>query len=262
MPPQFTGTQTGTGLPQMTNQPPRPPQPPRLPPRGGGQMPPIQGQPMQRGGGMQGAGPVNIAPMVMQFLGTRMGKTNIHLGDAIKLAQMQTQTGEFDPFNQLSSSTQEQVTKLNTAENLLSQYESLIGEVGLGKTGLGSRIKGNVRQLGGKFGFDAYGSAYQDIAMGTIGSLVKALGETGSLSDADKKAAVQMLPKLTDSQKEAEIKIGFVRDIINKGKSQAGTIASGQGMSLLGGGGGLGGQYPIQPVGGQFGGGFGNQGFM
>jgi hypothetical protein len=49
-------------------------------------------------------------------------------------------------------------------------------------------------------------AAYDSGAQGSLGTIIKALGDTGALSEGDQKRALELLPKTTDSEQAAKMK--------------------------------------------------------
>lgn len=70
-------------------------------------------------------------------------------------------------------------------------------------------VSGNLGQFlnmitGG--GYDPQQYAYDTGSKGALGSIIKALGDTGALSEGDQQRALQLLPSTTDSQQAAQMK--------------------------------------------------------
>ena len=55
-------------------------------------------------------------------------------------------------------------------------------------------------------GYNPAVSAYDSGASGSLGTIIKALGDTGALSEGDQKRALELLPKTTDSEQAAKMK--------------------------------------------------------
>jgi len=130
---------------------------------------------------------------------------------------------EFDVDDEdvLSASQKAGMTKLDQADNLVQAYEDKlksIGTEGLANIGLFSRLTGAGRGIAGKVGLAPEVKAYQDFRKGTRASLAKALGEVGTLSDTDKKDILRLIPTVTDSTREIELKLQQMRTLINKNK--------------------------------------------
>jgi hypothetical protein len=113
----------------------------------------------------------------------------------------------------VSAKQQEGLQKISTAENLLNSYEQQLSQIGLG-SGIGGRIGGAAKSIAGSLGLNPEVKAYNDVATGTLSMLIKSLGEVGTLSDTDKKLAMKMIPKPTDTAEEVSIKIGELRKIL------------------------------------------------
>lgn len=55
-------------------------------------------------------------------------------------------------------------------------------------------------------GYNPAVSAYDSGASGSLGTIIKALGDTGALSEGDQRRALELLPKTTDSEQAAKMK--------------------------------------------------------
>lgn len=90
---------------------------------------------------------------------------------------------------------------LNTLEELYRLYQSFGGAQGI--------VKGNITNALNTVSGGAYNPAaatFDSVAEGSIGRIVKAMGDSGALSDSDKKNALRMIPKVSDSPALAEQK--------------------------------------------------------
>jgi hypothetical protein len=63
-------------------------------------------------------------------------------------------------------------------------------------------------------GYNPSVSAYDSGAAGSLGTIIKALGDTGALSEGDQKRALELLPKTTDSQEAANMKYQQLMQIL------------------------------------------------
>ena len=90
---------------------------------------------------------------------------------------------------------------LNTLEELYRLYQSFGGSQGV--------VKGNITNALNTVSGGAYNPAaatFDSVAQGSIGRIVKAMGDSGTLSDSDKANALKMIPKVSDSPALAEQK--------------------------------------------------------
>lgn len=90
---------------------------------------------------------------------------------------------------------------LNTLEELYRIYQSFGGSQGV--------VKGNITNALNAVSGGAYNPAaatFDSVAQGSIGRIVKAMGDSGALSDTDKQNALKMIPKVSDSPELAEQK--------------------------------------------------------
>lgn len=90
---------------------------------------------------------------------------------------------------------------LNTLEELYRLYQSFGGSQGV--------VKGNITNALNTVSGGSYNPAaatFDSVAQGSIGRIVKAMGDSGALSDTDKQNALKMIPKVSDSPALAEQK--------------------------------------------------------
>ena len=92
-------------------------------------------------------------------------------------------------------------TKQRAALNVLSglmQNYSAQGPIGGRFTGFMNALTGG--------GYNPAVAAYDSGAQGSLGTIIKALGDTGALSEGDQRRALELLPKTTDSEEAAKYK--------------------------------------------------------
>lgn len=90
-----------------------------------------------------------------------------------------------------------QKAALNVLSGLMNNYEAQ-GPIGGRITQLLNAITGG--------GYNPSVSAYDSGSAGALGTIIKALGDTGALSEGDQKRALELLPKTTDSEGAAKYK--------------------------------------------------------
>lgn len=133
----------------------------------------------------------------------------------------------------LNANQQKELQKFNSAENTINQIEKALKTAGLSEDGPTARISGTARNLfGAPTGFDPQARIYKSQREGYVASLAKSLGEVGSLSDTDKKAAIQLIPDLTDSALEASEKIRRLRELISSNKQSLLSLPPASGSAL------------------------------
>ena len=98
-----------------------------------------------------------------------------------------------------------QKAALNVLSGLISNYEAQ------------GPIKGNITGFlnaitGGGYNPSAY--AYSTGAEGSLGTIIKALGDTGMLSEGDQQRARKLMPQITDSPEAAKVKYQQLLQII------------------------------------------------
>lgn len=86
---------------------------------------------------------------------------------------------------------------LNVLSGLMQNYSA--------QGPIGGRFTGFMNSLTGG-GYNPAVAAYDSGAQGSLGSIIKALGDTGALSEGDQKRALELLPKTTDNEEAAKYK--------------------------------------------------------
>lgn len=90
-----------------------------------------------------------------------------------------------------------QKAALNVLSGLMQNYQS--------QGPIGGRFTQFMNALTGG-GYAPGIAAYDSGAQGSLGTIIKALGDTGALSEGDQKRALELLPKTTDSEQAAKMK--------------------------------------------------------
>ena len=90
-----------------------------------------------------------------------------------------------------------QKAALNVLSGLMQNYQS--------QGPIGGRFTQFMNALTGG-GYAPGIAAYDSGAQGSLGTIIKALGDTGALSEGDQRRALELLPKTTDSEQAAKMK--------------------------------------------------------
>lgn len=90
-----------------------------------------------------------------------------------------------------------QKAALNVLSGLMQNYSA--------QGPIGGRFTGFMNALTGG-GYNPAVAAYDSGAQGSLGTIIKALGDTGALSEGDQRRALELLPKTTDSEEAAKYK--------------------------------------------------------
>ena len=90
-----------------------------------------------------------------------------------------------------------QKSALNVLSGLMNNYQA--------QGPIGGRFTGFMNALTGG-GYNPAVAAYDSGASGSLGTIIKALGDTGALSEGDQRRALELLPKTTDSEEAAKYK--------------------------------------------------------
>lgn len=136
---------------------------------------------------------------------------------AIKIAQVET--GNMSPF--LSAAQEENLGKADKALQLLGNYQTLLEPLDFADTGFGAMVQKPFLDFGIKTNLAPNWKMYEDVASGTTSTIVKALGEVGALSDADRAAARTLLPRAGDTQTQADMKMKMLKNIFIANKNTA-----------------------------------------
>ena len=96
-----------------------------------------------------------------------------------------------------SGTASKQKAALNVLSGLMQNYEA--------QGPIGGRVTGLLNTLTGG-GYNPAVAAYDSGSAGALGTIIKALGDTGALSEGDQKRALELLPKTTDSKEAAQYK--------------------------------------------------------
>lgn len=90
-----------------------------------------------------------------------------------------------------------QKAALNVLSGLMQNYQS--------QGPIAGRFTAFMNSLTGG-GYNPSVAAYDSGAQGSLGTIIKALGDTGALSEGDQRRALELLPKTTDSEQAAKYK--------------------------------------------------------
>lgn len=108
---------------------------------------------------------------------------------------------------------------LNTLQSLMSNYEAQGPIVG--------RITGLLNDIsGGAYNPSVY--AYESGAKGSLGSIIKALGDSGALSEGDQQRALNLIPSTNDSPAAARRKYQQLMNILQTSSNNDTFIIAGQ----------------------------------
>ena len=104
-----------------------------------------------------------------------------------------------------------QKAAMNVLSGLMSNYQAQ-GPIGGNITGLLNTLTGGA--------YNPKVAAYDSGSKGALGTIIKALGDTGALSEGDQKRALDLLPKTTDSEQAAKIKYQQLLQILQGAGAQ------------------------------------------
>jgi len=118
----------------------------------------------------------------------------------------------------LTADQRKGITKLDQAANLVDEYETQLKKIGSQDIGPLARVLGVGKGIAAAAGAAPNVKAFKEFRKGTRATLAKALGEVGTLSDTDKKDILALIPNVTDSTIEIELKLQQMRTLINRNK--------------------------------------------
>jgi len=143
------------------------------------------------------AGDSDAAKLIQNMMGMLDDKVSRYY-----TAQKNSSSGSDSSSSSSSSSSSgsiagKQKAALNVLSGLMQNYNAQ-GPVGGRFTQFMNALTGG--------GYNPAVSAYDSGASGSLGTIIKALGDTGALSEGDQKRALELLPKTTDSEEAAKMK--------------------------------------------------------
>lgn len=115
----------------------------------------------------------------------------------------------------LNATQQNNLAKLEAAGTAIDQLEALYNQAGGGQ----GRIGGKLTELGATLGLNSDASAYNSAARGLINQIAAAVGKTDSLNtEGEVQRALDLVPKITDTPQEAQVKLKSLRNMLNANK--------------------------------------------
>jgi len=125
------------------------------------------------------------------------------------IGMLDSKTKRSESSKSKSSGDSKAQAGLNTLQELYRLYQSFGGAQGM--------VKGNITGALNTVSGGAYNPAaatFDAVAQGSIGRIVKAMGDSGALSDSDKQNALKMIPKVSDSPALAEQKFQSLYELL------------------------------------------------
>lgn len=125
------------------------------------------------------------------------------------IGMLDSKTKRSESSKSKSSGDEKAQAGLNTLKELYSLYQSFGGAQGV--------VKGNITNALNTVSGGSYNPAaatFDAVAQGSIGRIVKAMGDSGALSDSDKQNALKMIPKVSDSPALAEQKFQSLYELL------------------------------------------------
>lgn len=126
----------------------------------------------------------------------------------------------------VNATTQKALAQSANADTTLAQLEGLLANAG----GAGGPVGGRISSFMGSAGLDNNAKTYNDLVNGSVTQIAKALGETGAMSDADRAAYMNLLPKITDTPEVAAQKFNALRARMAAAKQNTMQFGSGEGL--------------------------------
>lgn len=115
----------------------------------------------------------------------------------------------------LNATQQSNLAKLESAGSAIDQLEQLYNQAGGGQ----GRFGGKLTELGASLGMNSAASSYNSAARGLINQIAAAVGKTDSLNtEGEVQRALDLVPKITDTPEEAQIKLQSLRNMLAANK--------------------------------------------
>lgn len=125
-----------------------------------------------------------------------------------------------------NATTQKALAQSANADSTLQQLEAMMQQAG----GAGGPVGGNLSSFFGGLGLNNNAKTYNDLASGSVTQIAKALGETGAMSDSDRVAYQNLIPKITDTQEVAAAKFAALRERMAAAQNSALQYGAGSGI--------------------------------
>ena len=123
--------------------------------------------------------------------------------------------GDTSATSGLNATQQNNLAKLEAAGTAIDQLEALYNQAGGGQ----GRLGGKIAELGASLGLNSDASAYNNAARGLINQISAAVGKTDSLNtEGEVQRALDLVPTITDTPQEAQIKLESLRKMLNSNK--------------------------------------------
>ena len=110
--------------------------------------------------------------------------------------------------------------KIDSALNVVNSLEGLYRQFGGAQGIIGGNVTNTLNTVSGG-AFNSEVAAYNDAIQGSLAPIIKAMGDSGTLSDSDMKRATGFIPSVTDDPKKAEIKFKMLKELLNQARQGA-----------------------------------------
>lgn len=112
----------------------------------------------------------------------------------------------------LNATQQGNLAKIQSASSAIDKLEQLYNQAGGGQ----GRLGGTLAEWGANLGMNGNVSSYNAMARGLINQIVAAVGKTDALNnEGEVQRALDLVPKITDTPQEAQIKLQSLREMLN-----------------------------------------------
>lgn len=119
---------------------------------------------------------------------------------------------EANDATKLNATQQGNLAKIQSAGSAIDKLEQLYSQAGGGQ----GRIGGGIAETLAGMGMNSNVSSYNAMARGLINQIVAAVGKTDALNnEGEVQRALDLVPKITDTAEEAQIKLQSLRDMLN-----------------------------------------------
>lgn len=142
-----------------------------------------------------------------QAIGTMLAMLDDKEAQVASLAKEQSKAGANDG-------------KIDSALNVVNSLEGLYRQFGGAQGIIGGNVTNALNSVSGG-AFNSEVAAYNDAIQGSLAPIIKAMGDSGTLSDSDMKRAQSFIPAITDNPKKAEVKFRMLKELLNQARQGA-----------------------------------------
>lgn len=159
--------------------------------------------------------PENIQDSINQIVG--QGGKSKDIKDFLDIAQSMSKLQSDSEGKKLSATQQKAEQQAQNALSALNQIKGSFEAAGGGQ----GKIGGTITNIGAKLGINSNAATYNDTGTALAAQIYKALGNTGTMSDADQALVSKLIPRTTDNATTANQKIQQLQDLLDQAQQTA-----------------------------------------